>query len=69
MAKQVCGLKLLRGRTQREVISLLGEPDHRTEGRWEYRVETPAKPPSPAQSRNLVVLYDRNVVANVALFD
>lgn len=69
MAKQVCGLRILRGRTQQEVLSILGEPDRRTEERWDYRVNTGAKFVGTTWTSNLVVSYQNHTVASIDLRD
>jgi hypothetical protein len=64
MAKQLCGIKLLRGRTQQEVVNLLGEPDRRAQDHWEYQVDT-----GTAWNHNLVVAYEGNRVVSLELRD
>ena len=69
MAKQVCGLRLLRGRSQQEVLSILGEPDRRTDDRWDYRVDPGTKFVGGTWTSNLVVTYQNHAVANIELRD
>lgn len=69
MVRELPGSPLLFGKDRSQVVELLGEPDFRSETKWDYKVDIGAKFSFHRWVYYLTLTFDSTKVTNIELHD